>query len=235
MDANTIISPAISTTEPLFTEQRVFRIANNLQDREGAFRLLHQAYVRSGLTEPKPHGLRVSPYQLLPTSSVIVAEVNREIVSTVSMVMDGDLGLPIEGVYPEAVAQLRRFGARCAEICCLADRRADPERGVESIIELTRLAFYKALEQKVTCLLLIAHPRHARFYKRAMGFQAFDEVRTCPYVRNRPAEPLLLNMLELAYRRPRLYDRYLGESVEEDRLRQTALSPNEVAYFRRFL
>lgn len=212
-----------------------YRIARSLDDREEAFRLLYKSYLQAELSDPNAYELRVTPYHLLPESPVFISKKGDEVVSTVTMVIDGALGLPIEMLYGEKIAELRRFGAKCAEMCCLADRRNNPDRGIETLIEMTRLALYYAMHENVDCLLLIAHPRHGKFYKRAMGFKAIDEVRSCPYVRNRPAEPLLLNLAELRHHKPRLYDRYFGEPVSPEELVHDPMTADEIDYFSQFL
>lgn len=212
-----------------------YLIANTQEDREAAFELLYQSYVRAELSDPNEHEVRVTPFHLLPESPVFVSKSGDEVISTVTMVIDGVLGLPIDTLYSEKIEQLRRFGAKCAEMCCLADRRLNPERGLTSLIEMTRMALYYAMQEEVDCLLLIAHPRHGKFYKRAMGFKAIDEVRSCPYVKNRPAEPLILNLAELRYHKPRLYDRYFGEPVPPERLIHEPMESDELEYFAQFL
>src|SRR4051794_20560560 len=40
-----------------------YRLAHTVDDRLGAFRLIHTAYVRAGLSESHPSGMRVTPHQ----------------------------------------------------------------------------------------------------------------------------------------------------------------------------
>src|SRR5205823_13149160 len=66
-----------------------YGLARTTSQRRAAFALVHQAYVRAGLGEPNPLGLRVTPHQILPTSQVFVGVIKAEVVSTVSLIGDG--------------------------------------------------------------------------------------------------------------------------------------------------
>ncbi len=211
------------------------RAVRTRSEREGAFKVLYRTYVQADLAEPNPHGMRVTPYHLLPSTSMFVTEYQDQVVSTVTLCEDGSLGLPIESLYPEKVAELRATGAKIAEVCCLADRRRDAERGLDAMIELTRLVFHVAEQRGVDYLVCVAHPRHGRFYKRATGMVAFDEIRACPYVKGRPAEPLLLDLKKLTSNPPRLYSRYFETTPEEAALQPDAITLDEVLHFAQFL
>lgn len=212
-----------------------YYIASKLWEREAAFRLLYRAYVAADLSTPNRFSMRVTKYHLLPDSPLFVARLNDNIESTVTMVLDSKEGLPIDAVYPEQMEILRRFNVKCAEMCCLADRRNNLSKGIESVIGMTRLALHYAIKEEVACLLLLAHPRHAKFYKRAMGFKAIDKVRSCPYVRGFPAEPLMLNLNEIREHRPKLYDRYFEAPVGRRELVHEPMNEAQVSYFQRFL
>jgi hypothetical protein len=64
---------------------------------------------------------------------------------------------------------------------------------------------------------------------------AFDEIRACPYVKGRPAEPLLLDLNELTSNPPRLYSRYFETMPEEAALQPDAITLDEVLHFAQFL
>src|SRR5690349_3288310 len=97
-------------------QQLAFRLARGTEERMGAFQLIHAAYVRAGLGEPNLVGMRVTPYQILPTSQIFVGMLRDEVVSTVSLIGDGELGLPMQSMFPDEVSQLREEGERVAEV-----------------------------------------------------------------------------------------------------------------------
>ena len=205
-----------------------YKVADSPAEREAAFRLVYEAYVRSGLAEPNPYRLRVTPFHLLPTTTVFVAKCQAEVVCTVTLVEDGKLGLPLETVYAREVARLRRSGAKLAEVCALADRRADLARVLPTFVELTRLVAHFGLHHGTVQHLLVAvHPRHARFYQRFMAFEPFGPLRDYPSVRNRPAVALMLDLLRPEHRRHPNYRRFFGEPIEPRRLARFPMTFHE--------
>ena len=47
----------------------------------------------------------VTPYHLLPTTEIFIAEYQGEVIFTMSLVIDGDLGVPMEHVYGDEIAR----------------------------------------------------------------------------------------------------------------------------------
>lgn len=205
-----------------------YKVADSPSEREAAFRLVYEAYLRSGLAEPNRYGLRVTPYHLLPTTTVFVAKSHGDVVCTVTLVEDGKLGLPLEVVYGREVAQLRRTGAKLAEVCSLADRRSDLSRALPAFVELTRLVAHFGLYHGTVRQLLVAvHPRHARFYQRFMAFEPFGPLRDYPCVRNRPAVALMLDLLRPEHRRHPNYRRFFGQPIDPKRLARSTMTFQE--------
>lgn len=205
-----------------------YKVADSPSEREAAFRLVYDAYLRSGLADPNRFGLRVTPYHLVPTTTVFVAKSRGDVVCTVTLVEDGKLGLPLEAVYGREVAQLRRTGTRLAEVCSLADRRSDSARALPTFVELTRLvAHFGLYHGTVRHLLVAVHPRHARFYQRFMAFEPFGPLRDYPCVRNRPAVALALDLLRPEHRRHPNYRRFFGEPIDPKRLARSAMTFHE--------
>ena len=77
------------------TADTEYKIAANLEERRSAFRLVYESYLRSGLGEPNPYGLRVTPYHLLPTTEVLIAVLRGETFFTMSLVMGMVFQLPL--------------------------------------------------------------------------------------------------------------------------------------------
>src|SRR5207249_7362589 len=95
------------------------KIASTRAEREAAFRLVYQRYLASGLCAANPHGMRVTPYHLLPTTTVFVAIYRGEVILAVSLIGDGGEGVPMESIFPEEIQNLRNQGVRFGEISCL--------------------------------------------------------------------------------------------------------------------
>jgi hypothetical protein len=212
-------------------EPITYKIAVNQQERESAFRLVHRAYVRAGLIEDNPHQLRVTPYHMLDTTDVFIAIFGGEVISTVSLVGDGELGLPMERIYADEVQQLRKQGVSIAEVSSLADRRRQLSRTLPVFVPLMRLMAQTARHRGIERLLVAVHPRHARFYRRVLSFEDMGEVRPYPFVRNRPAVALALDFRKLERIRPVNYTTFFGTPLAESAFAGLPLSNEERKLF----
>ena len=98
-----------------------FRVGSSAEELFAAFGLVYEEYVRSGLMKPNACQMRITPYHLLSSTEVLVALDRGDLSCTMTLVCDGELGLPMESVYHEEVASLRLQGLQLAEVSCLAD------------------------------------------------------------------------------------------------------------------
>lgn len=192
------------------------KVASRREERHGAFHLAYNSYHRAGLCDERPEGLRITPYQILPTTDVIIAELRGEVVSTLSLVRDGELGLPLESVYPDEVRRRRAAGLRLAEVSCLADRRKDPARFFSLFCELAQIMIQMAERDGVDQLLIAVHPRHARMYCRIMAFKQVGETRDYEAVKGNPAVLLCLDLAETKAHNPEAWARFVGEPLPEE-------------------
>lgn len=209
----------------------VFKAASHRDERTAAFGLVYQAYVRSGLIEPNPSQLRVTPYQLQPGSTIFVAVLRNEVISTVSLIGDGQLGLPMESIYGDEIARLRALGMRFGEVSALADRRRQMSRTLPVFVQLMRLMVQSAHRQGIDRLLVAVHPRHARFYQRFLSFQRLAEERSYPLVCNNPAVALYLDFAQIARERPPNYELFFGEPLAEEQLVHRPLPAEDAVHF----
>lgn len=212
-----------------------YRVASTQAEREAAFRLLYGAYRRAELAVPNRHGLRVTPYHLLPTTNIFVARYGCNVISTVTLVEDGRLGLPMEEIYGQEVTALRQQGLYLAEVTSLADRRRDLHRFLPVFTRVSRLLVQFARNQRVDRLLITVHPRHSRFYQNYMAFEPIASPRDYPSVQNQPAVGMSLDLKGIEARRPACYNTFFGEELPEERLLPHPIPAKEQAYFRHFL
>ncbi len=207
-----------------------YRLAASLEERLAALRLVHNAYVRAGLIEPNPHSVRVTPYHLLPTTTIFVAECDcGRVISTMSLVGDGKLGLPLETVYGPEIAKRRREGKRMAEVSCLAADPAQVGCGMEVFIHLCRLMTVFAIWRGYDELVIAVHPRHAKFYQRMLAFRVFGELREYPSVKDHPAVALFLDLHNMQRLPAKLYRFLLDSPYRPEDFRVPRLSAQEYA------
>jgi hypothetical protein len=236
-DASCLTDTVIEDAPPRSRERRTWRcqIARTRRQRAAAFELIYNAYLRSGLGLPNPHGMRVTPYHLLPSTTIFTAELDEgvgEVFSTVSLIGDSPLGLPLERVYPEEVAARRKAGLSLGEVSCLADRRSDFRRFFPVFCALNRWMIQFARAQRMDQVLIAVHPKHARFYTRYMGFEEIGGLTSYPSVCNRPAVALCFDFARNdCYPFP-YYENFFGEAIPHAELTPAPMSASDVDYFR---
>lgn len=197
-DQGSIVKPRIS-----------YSIAHEQEDLRSAFELTYDAYRRSDLAKPNPLEIRFTKYHLLPTTEVIVTKLEQTIVSTLSLIGDGQLGLPMDSIYQDHLDQFRKRGLRIAEIGCLADCRKSPAGFIETFIAMASLAAKVAMQRQYHGLVVAVHPRHAKFYLRMMPFQQIGGLEACDYANGHPA--VMLGLIFDEHRGSEVYRRFLGE------------------------
>ncbi len=213
-------------------------MAKNLADRTAAFRLTHKAYVNAGLGAPSASGMRVTPYQILPESRIFVGKVVEEVVVTVSLIPDSDKGLPMESIYPREIEALRNKGLWVAEVGCLADRRMEPRRFIDTFCSLTKLMAQYARTRGMDGFVIAIHPRHAKYYKTFLCFEEIGGVVSYPLVSNRPAVALFLGFEAARMNSPLQFGEFFDRQYDEEAkgwVYSGAMPENEVEYFRQFI
>ncbi|MEM9827223.1 MAG: long-chain N-acyl amino acid synthase [Planctomycetota bacterium] len=224
-----------SRTRPAKTpaEEVAFEIAEQRQDLYDAFKLVGDAYHASGLMPNRKFPIRVTPYHLLPTTEVFVTRMAGEIVSTVSLIGDGFLGLPISSMYPDETSVLRESGLRFAEIGALADRRESPSRFLKTFLPMMRLLTQVARIRGYDGLVAACHPKHARLYQRMLPFERIGGETGCEYANGNPAVMLAVHF-EWHHGSDH-YQRFFGDMPSVETLCPRPWSRETREYFRKFL
>lgn len=210
------IAPGLRSVNFSMCNDVQLQLAQDSDHYLGAFRLVHDSYCRTGLSRPNEFGLRVTPHQLAEDSRVFVATLDGEVISTQSLVLDGEAGLPLESVYPREIEERRSQGLRLAEVTCLADRRLSPKRFFSLFCELSRLMAQYAERQNVDEIWIACHPRHAPLYERRLAFSRHGNLTEHPSVLGSPAVPLRLDLRRLPESHPTIWRRFFGESIPSD-------------------
>jgi hypothetical protein len=179
--------------------------------------------------------MRVTPYHLLATTDVLIAEYRGEVIFTLSLVIDGALGVPMEHIYGEEIAGLRRKGLLVGEVSCLADRRSEAVRFLPVFLDTTRLLFQYAHRRGLDALVIAVHPKHARFYRRYFDFRVIGEQKEYPTVRNNPALPLWMEFDRVDREGPQSYRTLLADPLGDEELRPHPMSLADCDYFGRMI
>lgn len=221
-----IESPPVSPLKDI-----VYRIASTEGEREAAFQLVYEAYVQSGLIEPSEFRVRVTPFHLLPTTNVFIAVHHEEVIATVTLIGDGELGLPMDCIYDLEVNHLRTQGQSLGEVSCLAHRRQHVKQTLPLFVQMTRLMAQHARYCGMDQFLIAVHPRHAQFYMRFMGFEQIGDERSYPTVRNNPALACSLDFSQIDIERPACYGQFFGEPIPVEQLQPSPMTAAEIERF----
>jgi hypothetical protein len=210
------------------------RIGSSREDLFAAFPLVYEQYLRSGLMAPNSYRMRIAPYHLLPSTEVLVALDHGAVTCTMTVVRDGELGLPMESVYRDEVASLHLQGFSLAEVSCLAETHDPATKPQSALFRLMPLVAQVAHHRGVDQLLVAVHPRHARFYRRFLGFDVIAaEERTYGPVCGKPAVALALDLNRMAVNHPRVYQWMFGEPFPDAVLQYSPVPSNLLEEMRR--
>lgn len=182
-----------------------FKLAETRSEREQAFRVLHDAYVHRGILDPTPDGLRVSAFSTLPTTTVFIGVRQGQVLSTMSLIEDSPLGLPMEELYGPEVRRLRSERHRIAEVGALAIAHDERHRGLNLMMYnlMFRWAhYYRGIDH----LVIAVNPRAADFYSTVILFESLGDFRSYTALRGAPAVALELNLRTVISRLRRTYD-----------------------------
>ncbi|MGH7139177.1 MAG: N-acyl amino acid synthase FeeM domain-containing protein, partial [Pirellulales bacterium] len=131
---------------------------------------------------------------------------------------------------PEVEA-LRNPSTWLGEVSALACAPGEAESNFDVVIGLMRQMAQFARRHGMEHLLVAVHPRHARFYRRAMGFQRLGEERPYPTVCNRPAVAMHLDLWSLDGAPAENVMLFFGEPIADEHLRFCPISAAERRLF----
>lgn len=183
-----------------------FKVAMERSELETAYALLHDCYVRAGLTDPHPSGLRCTVFTALPYTTTIVTMQGDRVIGTVSLIRDSSLGFPSDCVYRAENDRYREKGRRMLEVSALA---VHPDFRRDHRISLHLMKYlYTYAANFMSCDMLCAtvHPRALDFYAGLLGFVQNGQAVRYGFVKGAPAVHITLD-LDAAYRdlMPRMY------------------------------
>ena len=209
-----------------------YKIASTLKERASAFRLVYESYLHVGACRPNAHRMRVTPYQLLPTTDILIAQCHGETIFTMSLVSDGRLGLPMEAVYHDEVETRRQRGLALGEVACLADRRRDLRGFLPIFLGLSRLLAQCVAHRGLDGVLMNARPRHSSFYKKVLAFVQIAEERPYPGACNHLGVALSLSLERARCRGTRVCDILFGQLLPDAQLKPHPMPDCEKDFFR---
>jgi hypothetical protein len=208
------------------------KIANQRHEFEQAYALLAENYRARGYEVPGEKPFRFTPYHALPGTVTLVALDGESVVATLSLVRDNPvLGLPMESIYGEEIAQLRQAGHNIAEVISLADTGLSIREFVQVFKALITLEMQYHARRGGDCWTITVNPRHSSFYQKVLGYTALGPQRSYQSVQNHPAEAYVLTTRAMAQSAPAMYQEVFGTDLPEAVLTAPRWSEDHVRYF----
>jgi len=171
------------------------KLAENIEEMEAAFRLIHDKYVSYGYMEPLESGCRISKYNILPSSYTFIAFRDREIAGTLTVVTDRENGVPMDELYSRELDDLRIQGRRIGELSGLACAGENRREGYSIVADMFKYAYILSRDiLGLTDFCITVNPRHRKYYERMLLFSCFGEIKPCGRVGGAPAVPLRLDL-----------------------------------------
>ena len=191
-----------------------FGLARDTETFEQAFRLVHDRYVEYGYMKAQPTRRRLSLFHALPSTKVFVAQDSSGVIATVTLIQDSALGLPMDGIYRDELDTLRARGRRIAEVSALAMDRRCGARGVLIVMRLMRATYaFAASVTRLDEICVAVNPRHVDFYRNALNFQTFGQLKRYETVNGAPAVAL---RFDLDWARERMARLAAGEAPSRE-------------------
>lgn len=189
------------------------RVAKDQNEINQAFKLLYEAYLTSGLMDPKSHELRITKFHCLPTSIIVVAVQGGEVIGTVTHVLDSQLGLPTD--MSVDLSSFRKRGKRIAEISALAVKKGY-RRSHSLLFAMTRYTFQYATKYAgVNYWIIGVRSSVASYYEGLFFFNRFKTKKIAHgFVKDSPSYFLYANLNELES----LFLKYYGSKPDNKNL-----------------
>lgn len=170
-----------------------FGVCETLAQVEACQALVYRAYRRAGLIPPDRRRRFTHRHGVSPHACTIQGRVAGQVACTVTACLDSPMGLPLDAVYPDQLGALRDAGRPLTEIGLFADRRRDPRRSIDALLEVMRFACHFGITHGATDGVIGVHPHHAAFYIRLLGFEIIGPQRAYSAVNNNPVVLLRLD------------------------------------------
>ena len=231
--ATEVVGPEESSFQVMgVTRDIQVKIATEQAEFEEAFALVAANYRARGYESPGDKPYRFTPYHALPTTVTMVAKREGKVVATLSFVPDTELlGLPMESIFGEEIAGLRREGRRMGEAMSLADSGLSIREFVQVFKAMIRLGMQYHASRGGDTFVITINPRHRNFYQKVLGFESLGPQRSYPTVQDHPAEAYLLDIESMKQNTPPMYQEVFGESLAESILTAGRWSVERVRYF----
>ena len=152
-----------------------YKVATSLAEVTAAWNVVYRQYLGTDLIAPNPYNIFTFPEYISRKSVIILGQENNKAICSLSGVLDGEAGLPLDRQYKAELDELRKSGSRLLEIGLLADIR--PTNNLKSIVELMSAVAKFGVFSNHMDIVIGVHPRRAEFFKRIFGCEIIGDIK----------------------------------------------------------
>lgn len=151
-----------------------YKLAETQEEIEKALSLVQESYMDSKLGADDNTMLRISKFNLLPTTIIFIAKYRGEIIATVSQIMDTSLGLPVDSFTD--INHLRADGKKISEISCLAIKKEWRSRSTGIFFPLTSYTILYCRDiLGIDYAVMVTRASVRHFYTALYGFKPIED------------------------------------------------------------
>jgi hypothetical protein len=170
---------ALSTTDKVFVRVAV---AKSPREIEAAHRLVRRRYAWRGYEIDWGGDPDVPSTHSRSDQEITFIAANNEVIGTVTLGLDGPLGLRAEETHGDVIHLARAAGRRVCELTRLAvEEQVDSKPVLASLFRLVYAAG-RAIHD-ITDVFIEVNPRHVLYYARVLGFVVAGGEKLCERVR----------------------------------------------------
>ncbi len=166
--------------------QRVeHRVACTASEKEAAYGLRYEAYIRNELIDARQDGLLYDAgYDDSPNSWIVGTYIDGELVATVriNLAVGADGGLPSLRVFGDVISPHLRAGRTVVDFTRAAARLEASRRFPELPYIALRPGYMAAEHFDIDFAIATTRAEHMAFYRRVFQFSAWSEARSYPNV-----------------------------------------------------
>lgn len=172
------------------------KVASHLSEVSEALGVVHDCYVKQGLMQELPSKMRISLFNLLPTTTTVIAKLGGKVVGTLSIVVKNSDQLPSDRDF--ATSAIQPLNGRTAEIVGLA---IDPKfRGKNGKIVFSMMKYLYLIcrtHLNVSMLQVAVSPNHSYLYQDLLLFKLVEKKIVRDHsVNGKKMKALYLDLLE---------------------------------------
>ena len=158
----------------------ILKQAETEDEIKQALRIVYDSYLTLNYIDANDSRLRLTKYQLLPTTVILIAKRKDEVIGTMSIVMDTSLKLPSDASWD--LSDLRKNGRQIAEISSLTIKKNEMSRG-KLLLPLCKLMYdYCTSLLHLDAIVVSTNSEVEPFYIDLLMFQRISKQAIRPNV-----------------------------------------------------